>query len=232
MKVFGIVLLLGFFSSLSMAVSWEGRLSSRMKVIKVLCDSGQEPNLCPLWNRVWEAKEVHDMALENWNRMQKRWEHRYSVEWDDYMGSLCVEEQEDDSEPGENEPFVYFCETRAMLTEARKILKEAQSLLEIVKSTAGVEGALDMEQAKQNMRVTEENYNIIKSALTNTICDSLDEFPEAADFCTFFRLVRYEEGIYQEKRIVLKSMDAGRMDYRIRQFCQNKYNLPPCDTLL
>ena len=233
MKGFIIVLSLNFFSSLSIAEEWGERLSSRMMVIKVLCDSGQEPNLCPLWHRMTEAKRVYDTALKEWTRMQERLAHRYTTEWDDYIGSLCIEGSENDPESSEDDPFVYFCEQRAQLAEARKTLGEAQTLLEIVKSTAGVEGALNMEQAEQNVHIIEERYNIIKRSLTNTICNKLDEFPGATDFCLSLKLAKYEEGTYQESRTLLESMDAGRMDYRIRQFCkQNEYKLPPCDKLL
>ena len=233
MKGFIIVLSLNFFSFLSVAGDWNERLSSRMMVIKVLCDSGQEPDLCPLWHRMTEAKRVYDTALKEWTRMQERLAHRYTTEWDDYMGSLCIEESEDELESSENDPFVYFCEKRAQLAEARKTLGEAQTLLERMRSTVGVEGALNMEQAEQNMHIIEERYNIIKRSLTNTMCNRLDEFPGAADFCVFLKLVKYEERIYQEKRASLESMDTGRMDYRIRQFCkQNEHKFPPCDKLL
>lgn len=231
MRWFVIVMLFKCFGVFSTVVDFEEHLSSRLVVIKILCDSGQEPALCNLWNRITEAKVAHDTALNNWNRLKERLEHRYTTAWDDYMGSLC-EGLEDDSESIENEPFIYFCETRAQLAKARETLSEAQTLPERMKVIEGVEGALNRNQEEQNVCIIEERYNIIKKSLTNTICDRRDEFPEAADFCASLVLVRYEERVYQEKRVLLESMDAGRMDYKIRQFCKpDKYQLPPCDKL-
>ena len=259
MRWFVFITLLIQFEVFSMEAVYEEQLSFRMKVIKMLCDSSQEPDLCPLWQRMSEARQAHDTALEEWNEIKERLEYVDSARWNIYIGSLCKEgleddlesvendpesveddpesvendpeSVEDDLESVENDPFVYFCNQRVQLIKARKILSEAQSLLEIVKVTAGVEGALDIKQAEHNMRITEENYNIMKGVLTGIICDKSDEFPEARDFCAFLKEANAVKQNYQEKKVVLKSMNVGRMDYKFRQLCaQNKYHLP-CDEL-
>ena len=230
MRWFAFIFLLCNFKVFSMEATYEERLSDRMRVIKVLCDSGQEPNLCPLWQRITEAKQTHDTALGEWSGVKERLKHIDLTGWDDYMGSLC-EGLEDNPESVEDDPFVSFCDRRAQLIEAKENLNEAKSLLEIMRATAGVEGALDMEQAEHNMRITEENYDIIKGIVTDIICVKTDEFPEAIEFCLFLEEAHAIERNYQERRALLESMNDGRMDYKIRQLCKhNKYHLP-CDKL-
>ena len=231
MKWFVFAMLFGSLSVFSMEAAYEEQLSLRMRVIKVLCDSGQEPGLCSLWDRMMRVKEVYGVALKEQNQMKERLEELYSRDWDDYMGSLCLEGLEDDPESGEDDSLVYFCERMDQLIEARGILNEARTLVEIVKATAGVEGALDIEQAEYNVRMAEENYNIIKGILTGLVCGKTDEFPEAKGFCLFLEESKRVERNYEEQRELLKSMNVGRMDYKMRRLCQHNKYILPCDEL-
>ena len=201
------------------------RLEFKIGVIKVFCDTGQEPAFCDVWNVVQGAMENYSLALDKLIELRSSLtlDHFNSV-WDGYIEQHCKGEinqmKEDHTE--------HLCKWRNKVVQSLESLRAARDALVNIEDSNQedsdeYEARRIVEHARGDVNTAAENFYIIRGIIVEMICEQNTKPPDKVDFCVLFNGLKEAENNYQMAQTELYTV-SERVDDEINRVCaQNRY---------